>query len=225
LCTALAASWPANAATHASLQLAPSSVTLSSAHAIGQMIMSSLDARDLIFDVEVTAWQQQGDTETFPPTTDLIVIPPVYDVEPFQRSLIRIALRDKAEEPATERAFQVWFREVLPARATRKPRTLTAAVFIAPPEPTGEVRYELERVGPKEARLTVHDESNVHAYIGELRIASGGHDVFKGRLEAYVLAGNSRAFLLKLAQPIESDEAELVIRAGNEETTVNVSVR
>jgi P pilus assembly chaperone PapD len=187
--------------------------------------MSSLDARDLIFDVEVTAWQQQGDSETFPPTTDLVVIPPVYDVEPFQRSLIRIALRDKAEEPSTERAFQIRFREVLPAGATRRPRTLIAPVFIVPPERTGEVRYELERVGSKEARLTVHDDSNVHAYVGELRVASGGHDVFNGRLDAYVLAGNSRAFSLKLAQPIESAEAELVIRAGNEETTVNVPVR
>jgi len=222
---AAATACPGGAAAYASLQLAPSNVTLDATHSIAQFTMSSLDARVLVFDLEPVAWSQKGDSDFFAPTSELLVVPPVYDVRPFKRALVRVGSREKQEEPARERAFQVRFREVLAPGVQGTPRTLTAAVFIAPKQRRGDVRYELERLSPQQARLDVQDDSNVHAYLGQVRLESDGQEVYSASLGAYVLAGNARSFVLALAHPLQSGRAEMTILSGDQETTVNVPVR
>jgi len=120
--------FPALAPAYASLQLSPRSVTLDATHRVGQIAMNSLDARDLIFDLEAVAWTQRGDADSFTPTNDLAIAPPVFDVKPFRRVLVRFGAR-AGGEVSSERAFQIRFREVLPAGARDTARTLTAAIF------------------------------------------------------------------------------------------------
>lgn len=198
---------------------------LDAAHPIGQLTMSSLDARTIIFDLETVAWTQSGDIDSFTPSSELAVVPPVYDIAPFQRALVRIGLREKAQQLSSERAFQVRFREVLPSGATQTPRTLAEQVFVAPAERRGDVRYELQRVGSQQARISVQNDSNAHVYLGDIRIGSGDQVAYSGSLRAYVLAGNARTFTVPLAHPLEGDNAEMTIRNGQEETTVSASIR
>ena len=187
--------------------------------------MSSLDARDLIFDLEAVAWSQRGDEDSFVPTTDLTIVPPVYDVQPFRRVLVRFGLREKPIDVSAERAFQVRFREVLPAGSSEKPRTLAAAVFLAPAHQQGEVKYALQRVDEKDVKLAVDNQSNAHVYLGKIRLESGGQEVFAGSLGAYVLAANSRTFALQLSHPLVAKEAQLSIESDeNASTTVDVPV-
>jgi P pilus assembly chaperone PapD len=217
--------FPSAALAYASLQLAPRSVTLDAAHQVGQISMNSLDARDLIFDLEAVAWTQRGDADSFAPTTDLQIVPPVYDVQPYRRILIRVAMRGKTAAPA-ERAFQVRFREVPQPGSHETPRTLTATVFAAPAQPQGEAKYTLQREGERAAKLTIDDQSNAHVYLGIIRIESGGQEVYSGSLDAYVLAGNARSLPLQLTHELKPGEAQLTIEtAGNNSTTVDVPVR
>ncbi|MGH7660388.1 MAG: fimbrial biogenesis chaperone [Vulcanimicrobiaceae bacterium] len=212
------------AATHASLQIAPTSLTLDGARSTGEVVMSSLDARTLIFDLETVAWKQNGDSDSFSPTSDLVVVPPVYDVAPYRQVLVRVGWTNKSES-VDERAFQIRFREVQPPGATQTARTLEAPVFIAPSERRGEARYELQRTSPEEARLIVENASNTHVFLGDVKLTSGNETVFSGALRTYVLAGNTRNFTIRLARPVEGNEIELHNRADKEESTANVTVR
>ncbi len=210
---------------YASLQISPRSVTLNATHRVGQIAMNSLDARDLIFDLEAVAWTQHGNDDSFTPTDDLAIVPPVYDVQPFRRVLVRVGLRDNARAATTEQAFQIRFREVLPAGSAETARTLTALVFLPPAQTQGEVKYTLQRDGERNAKLTVDDQSNAHAYLGKIRIESGGQEVYAGSPDAYVLAANSRTFELQLTHPLTANEAQLSIEsADNSSTTVDVPV-
>lgn len=187
--------------------------------------MSSLSARDLVFDLDVVSWTQTGDDDTFTPSSDLVVVPPIYDVQPYRIMLVRVGLRGKAPDLPKESAFQVRFREVAAADSTGPAVTLFAPVFIQPGEPQGEPQYALVRSSSSQARLEVNNASNVHAYLGNVRIRSGEHDVFAGTLDAYVLAGNSRSFIITLTGELKPGEAELINRNGEQENTVNVPVR
>lgn len=218
--------FPAAALPYASLQLSPRSVTLSATQRVGQIAMNSLDARDLIFDLQAVTWTQRGDADSFTPTNDLTVVPPVYDAQPFRRVLVRFGSREQSADTSNERAYQIQFREVLPAGSNEKPRTLTAPVFLAPAQPHGEVKYTLQRTGEKNAKLVVDNQANAHVYLGTIRIESGGQEVYSGSLGAYVLAANSRSFSLELAQPLASGEAQLSIEGEeNSATTVDVPVQ
>ena len=186
--------------------------------------MNSLDARDLIFDLETVAWTQRGDADSFTPTNDLMVVPPVYDIQPFRRVLVRVGLRDKSAGSATtERAFQIRFREVLPAGSSGTARTLTEAVFVSPAQTQGEVKYTLQRGGERTATLVVNNESNAHVYLNKVRIESGGQEVYAGSLGAYVLASNARSFPLQLTHALTTNEAQLSIES-DENSSMNVDV-
>lgn len=218
--------FPAAALSYASLQLTPRSVTLDAKHAVGQIAMNSLDARDLIFDLEAVAWTQRGDADSFVPTNDLMVVPPVYDVQPFRRVLIRVGLRQKTPSLSVERAFQIRFSEVIPTGSSETARTLTAMVFLSPAQSNGEAKYTLQRVGEKNAKLVVDDQSNAHLYLGKIRIESGGQEAYAGSLDAYVLAANSRSFALRLTHPLQPGEAQLTNeQSENSSTTVDVLIR
>lgn len=217
--------FPAAALPYASLQLSPRSVTLSAANPVGQIAMNSLDARDLIFDLEAVEWTQQGDADSFSATNDLVIVPPVYDVRPFRRMLVRIGLRHKASAEPSERAFQVRFREVLATDSHEQPRILTATVFLAPAERQGNIRYELQRSGDRAANLAVHNESNAHLYLNKIRLESAGQEVYAGSPGAYVLANNTRTLALQLTHALTGSEAQLTIENDeNSSNTVDVPI-
>ena len=215
---------PVAALGYASLQLSPRSIVLDTTHRVGQIAMSSLDAHDLIFDLEPVVWTQHGDNDSFAPTRDLIVVPPVYDVQPFRRIVVRVGLREKSSSPASERAFQVRFREVLAPGSQWEARVVSAPVFVAPAEKSGEVQYELQREGETGAKLIVNDESNVHTYLGKIRVESGDQEVSSASLDEYVLSGNSRTFALQLKHPLQSGDARLTLENADHSTTVDVPV-
>jgi len=219
--------FPAAALPYASLQLSPLSVTLNGAHRIGQIAMNSLDARDVIFDLQAVTWTQKAGEDSFSPTNDLQIVPPVYDVQPFRRVLVRFAAASQtAETSSEERAYQIQFREVVPAGSHDTPRTLTAPVFIAPAQPHGEAKYARRRNGERDAELVVDNRSNAHVYLGVIRIESGGQQVYDGPLNAYILAGNARTFPLNLAHPLAAGEAHVTIEQGeNSSATVDVPVQ
>ena len=208
----------------ASLQIKPTTVTLDAAHPVGQIMMSSLDARDLIFDVQPMAWTQKGDTDAFAVTTDLVAVPSVYEVQPFRSVVVRVGVPQPGASGSSERAFQLRFREVA-ATGKEPARTLTATVFVAPEKHEGEVQYTLQRTAEREARLSVENASNVHVFLGEVRIESGGEEVYSGSQDAYILAGNSRSFTLALKHPLQPGRAEMSITDGDKHTTVDVPVR
>jgi P pilus assembly chaperone PapD len=215
----------ATAATYPSLQISPASLTLDAAHTIGQVTMNSLSAQSVIFDLQTVSWRQDGDKDEFVATTAIAVVPSVYEIAAFRAALVRVGLQETPGDLKAERAFQVRFREVTAGGPNAESRTLVAPVFVAPAERTGEVRYALTRSETGKALLRVENDANAHAYVGRLTIRSGENVAYSGTLDEYVLAGNTRSFLLTLDKPIEGTNAELVIKNGDQEQTLSAAVR
>lgn len=215
----------ATAATHASLQISPASLTLDAAHTIGQVTMNSLSAQNVIFDLQTVSWRQDGDKDEFVPTNALAVAPPVYEIAAFRTMLVRVGLQRTPSDAKTESAFQIRFREVTPPGSTAEARTLSTPVFVAPAERTGDVHYALTRLGSEKATLRVQNDANVHAYMGRITIRNGEQVAYSGTLDEYVLSGNTRSFELPLQHPLEGTTAELLIKNGDAEQTVSAEVR
>lgn len=187
--------------------------------------MSSLDAHVLIFDVQAVSWSQDGDADRFSDAPELRVVPPVYDVQPFEREIVRVALEAPLVAGDRERAYQLRFREVLQPGSHDAARTLIVPVFVAPSQRSGGVRYELQRVGQGQARLIVRNDSNEHVNVAALRIESGGDNVYSARPGLCVLAGNTRSFLFTPARPLQAAQVKVVVSTGDAETFVDVPVR
>lgn len=215
----------AAAATHTSLQISPASLTLDVAHTIGQLTMNSLSAQNVIFDVHVFAWHQDGDKDEFQPTNALVVVPPVFEIAAFRMILVRVGLQRNPGDVKTETVYQIRFREVLAPGTSAEARTLVAPVFVAPAQRIGDIRYTLTRSGSEQCTLRVENAANAHAFLGQVTIHNGEHNAYSGTINEYVLAGNTRSFLLKLERPIEGSSAEITIKNGDQEESVSAEVR
>lgn len=188
--------------------------------------MSSLEARPAIFDVEAVSWAQNGDANAFLPAPELIVAPRIYDVQPYEREPVRVALKAPYELARTERAYRLRFREVRAPGATGIARIIEIPVFVAPAERRGEARYELRDEGGGRAILTVRNDSNEHVRLENIRIELAGVQAYSGSIDAYVLAGNTRSFPISLSQGLRgAQEVKIVLRSGDSETTVNAAIR
>jgi P pilus assembly chaperone PapD len=115
----IAAGAPALAATFGA---APASLTVERPRTGTQVVVSSLDARRAIFDVSVLRGDQ-GDEPAA--AADVVVVPPVFAVEPYGAVVVRLAFR--SPPPAQEVRYRLVATEVLSAaaqQAGRVPRTI-----------------------------------------------------------------------------------------------------
>lgn len=187
--------------------------------------MNSLSAQKVIFDVQTVAWQQDGDKDEFQPTKALAVVPPVFEIAPFRAMLVRAGLQQNPGDVKTEAAYQIRFREVLAPGASAEARTLVAPVFVAPAQRSGDIHYTLVRSGSEQCTLRIENAANAHVYLALVTIHSGEQVAYSGTLDEYILAGNTRSFLLKLEHPIEGSSAKITMKNGDQEESVDAEVR
>lgn len=198
------ASAQVQAGRYASLQIRPASLTLTAERPVAELTMSSLDAHELIFDARLYRWTQHGAADAFAQASEPLVLPPVYDVLPYERQMLRVGFANPPAASLQERAYQLRIREVPQNGAASGTRMLTVPVFVAPAARQGSVSYELKRKDGATAQLTVRNASNEHVDLGGARIESGGETAFTLPAAFYVLAGNTRTLTFAPAKPLQS---------------------
>jgi len=97
----------------------PESITIDSKHPIAQVAFSSLNARPVVFDVTVV------------PADDVLVVPPIFSVAPYESVLLRVTLRHHDRLKKTER-YEIRITEVVPNDAKRTPRVIVVPLSVQP---------------------------------------------------------------------------------------------
>lgn len=209
---------------YASLQLAPAVVTLGPQDRVGQLFMNSLDARPAIFQVEAFAWRQDGRTDLLTASPDVLIVPSVYDVAPYERQSIRVTIRDAAFGEV-ERAFQLRFREVPQPGVSARMRDFTVPMFLSPRKRSGNVEYELHSTGARGAELIVRNASNEHVQLRSLEIVQGQQSCYSGSPKEFVLAESTRVLSLPVSCDLQSGSARALVSDGSGQTSIDVTVR
>jgi fimbrial chaperone protein len=97
--TALLLMVPSIQTRSATFDVKPSSITIEPDRPIAQVAFSSLNARAVVFDASVERWAQTQGQDVFSPADDLIVLPPVFSIQPYGTTLLRVARRQHARRP------------------------------------------------------------------------------------------------------------------------------
>ena len=198
---------PAHSATFG---LKPVSLTIDAKHPIAQESLSSLSARRTIFDVAVKTWMQVKNQDVLGPASGLVVVPPIFAIDPYDTVPLQAAFRGTVPVSAVEASYKLILTEVLPGGSTPSPsaRVLSAPLFVPAVPAIGTASFTLKSTGAAQADLTIVNAANNHVYIGKLSVQSGGRSVYDGKLAAYILAGSTRTLSLRLSAPLGS-EAQL----------------
>ena len=127
-------------------EVTPTRLTLNAAQPTDTLTLTNTASTPTTLQITLFAWSQVDGQDVLTPTQDAVAVPPVLTVAPGARQLVRVALRQRQDQP-TERSYRLILQE-LPA-PDPSPAVTGAAVLLrlsvpvfAPPRATSFFREQ-----------------------------------------------------------------------------------
>lgn len=209
----------------AGLQVTPTSLTLQAKQSADGLWLSNTGSKPLQAQVRVYRWTQENDEERFEATRALAISPPMLELAPGGRQLVRV-IRLGAP-PAAEESYRLIVDELPPGDQDR-PAGLqfvlrySVPVFLAPAGDAAlapELRAQLSFEG-EQARLSVHNRGGLHAQLADLVFvdAHGGRHAIASGLLGYALAGQRMRWPLAASAELLRGPGTFKARINGEST-------
>ncbi len=197
-------------ASAASLQVAPTSLTLQATQNAEGLWLSNSGEQPVQVQLRVFRWTQVNGVESLDPTRDLVVSPPMQTLPPGERQLVRV-IRTTPVPPTAELSYRVIVDELPTDTTSTSPQGLrfvlrySIPIFVVPQaRAAGEARPEPAAIAPSlqvrlvagddgEAILEVRNSGRQHAQIADLAFGTSAADavpLLPGLL-GYTLAGQT----------------------------------
>jgi fimbrial chaperone protein len=189
----------------ATLQVSPVRITISADGKAGVVRLHNQSDGPTLVQIEALIWNETADLSEVERTSDILAVPPVFEIAAGAEQLIRLALR-RPLTSGTEQAYRLLITEVPRAvgdglQGVSFALRLNLPVFVTPngalPQPT----WSLQRDGGG-ARLTLGNEGNAHVRVRSIALFEdgGAQPVFVSDDGGYVLAGAERSWQLDLGR-------------------------
>jgi fimbrial chaperone protein len=189
----------------ATLQVSPIQISISADGKAGVVRLQNQSDAPSLVQIEALAWNETEDLSEVPRTSEILAVPPVFEIAAGAEQVIRLALRRPLTSD-TEQAYRLLITEV--------PRTvgdgfqgvsfalrLNLPVFVTPegalPQPAWSLKH-----GADGAKLTLGNQGNAHVRVRSIALFEDGgtQPVFVSDEGGYVLAGQERSWQLDLSR-------------------------
>lgn len=204
----LLVSLAAPAARAADVTLMPVAVKLDRANDRATVQVQNNGQEPVLMQAEAIVWNRVGGLDVDGPTSDLIVNPPVFTVQPGQTQVLRLGLR-RAQQLEQEATYRIVLREVpMPrpsdalnvAGSVRVLVALRVPVYVAPAQVRRSEQWQVSRSPNGEVLAQVSNTGNVHLKVAELRLQGEGGQALaqlaqKGS-SSVIFPGEQRTFRL-----------------------------
>jgi fimbrial chaperone protein len=200
----LAAGLVSASAVAATLQVSPVRITISADGKAGVVRLHNQSDVPTLVQVEALVWNETADLSEVTTTSEILAVPPVFEIGAGAEQLIRLALR-KPLTSGTEQAYRLLITEVPRAVGDGTPGVsfalrLNLPVFVTPEGALPQPSWSLQRDGGG-AKLTLGNQGNAHVRVQSIALFEdgGANPVFVSDDGGYVLAGRERSWQLDLA--------------------------
>lgn len=185
-----ALAWAASAAATGSVTVSPVRVDLRAGQQSASIEITNTGSARTQFTVERLAWTGGPDGDRLDPTQDFVASPPLFDIEPGGRQVVRILMLRPAD-PQRQLTYRIALQESPPQGAAQGISTvlrLSLPIFVTPPQVAADLQWRRVDLadGPY---LEAENRGTATAQVAALQLDSGRDlDVGTG----YLLPGQSR---------------------------------
>ncbi|OOW78842.1 pilus assembly protein [Xanthomonas axonopodis pv. clitoriae] len=191
---------PAHAA---SLQLAPTSLSLSAQQTADGLWLSNSGSTPVQVQTRAYRWTQRDGQDQLDPTQDLLVSPPMRTLAAGERQLIRV-IRAGPAPSGQEQCYRIIVDELPSADADRKGMQFvlrySVPVFLLPPgntEPSPALSAQVVAGSDGKAQIQISNTGTGHAQVADLRHqVDGATKTALNGLVGYVLPGQTMRWSL-----------------------------
>ncbi len=214
------------------LRVGPTRVELTRQRPVGVIEVRNDNPGPVLVQIERMLWIQRNGEDTYEPTQQLIVTPPVVQLASGARQIIRVGLRALPED-GRERAFRVYVREV-PTASQAGADGIQVALRVGVPVffDLGGTDSRLQWLiqAPESGRMRVlarNDGSHwEHVTAVEARDRKSGATVWKSAQAGYLLAAGQRVWSGPTLMAIQvGDPVDLIVttETGERHQALDVS--
>lgn len=222
--SALACCALAGATSAASLQLAPTSITLHAGQQADGLWLTNTGTTPMQVQARVYRWTQREGHDELQPTDELLVSPPMRTLAAGEKQLLRVVRAVPPPAPA-EHGYRIVVDELPGFDPTRTGTQFvlrySVPVFLTPPDageaPQPQLQGQLIADGGGQAVLELRNTGAGHAQIADVAVQAGARmrDVHPGLL-GYVLPGQTMRW--PLGAPLhELAQGRLLARINGEQ--------
>jgi len=177
--------------------ISPVHVHLSQQHKIAALVLTNLQDAPLTVQATAQAWSQAHGQNITTDTDELIISPPLFELPPHGRQIIRVGLRIPLPVDQ-EKDYRLILHEVPPPpkpgfMGVQLVLRMILPVFVAPVANATHVQLKVfAHATDKGVSLQIVNDGNMHAEITGLRISENDHTIFSKNLLVYVLPTSSQ---------------------------------
>ncbi|MDR7331881.1 fimbria/pilus periplasmic chaperone [Roseateles asaccharophilus] len=212
----------------ADVTLMPVAVKLDRANDRATVQVMNNGQEPVLMQAEAIAWNRVGGIDIDGPTTDVIVNPPVFTVQPGQTQVLRLGLR-RSQQLEQEATYRIVLREVpMPrpsdvlnvAGSVRVLVALRVPVYVAPAQVKRGEQWKVTRAPNGELLAQVSNTGNVHVKVSELRLQGEGGTALASLAQkgshSVIFPGEQRTFRLPATAQatqvlVQTDEGQQVV--------------
>jgi fimbrial chaperone protein len=192
------------------IAVSPVRVQLSAQQSVSAVTVVNNAAEPALVQLELKAWTQPGGVDTMTATSDLIASPPIFQLAPGGRQVVRIGMR-RPLDPQRELSYRLFVQEVpgtaFPGATLDVALRLSVPVLVAPKSANAapSLTWRLQADDSGEVTLSTTNAGNAHARVREFSVLGSGDHVLvpKRQILAYVLAGQTRTWALGKVDGLE----------------------
>lgn len=219
------------------LQVSPISLSLQARENASGLTLSNSGNDKVRAQVRVYQWSQNNEGEQLTPSRGLLASPPMIEIDPGDRQLIRI-IRAKAPPQGTgavEDAYRVLVNEI-PIKSDNQKTGLQFALSYSLPvfvQPVGVTKTSPQlqwsthlQPDGKEIKLRVSNHGNGHAQLAGLSFTdmAGKSTVINPGLLGYVLPGATMNWTLNVAPSVLTSGGKFKVMMNGTQTTPDVKM-
>lgn len=219
------------------LQVSPISLSLQARENASGLTLSNSGNDKVQAQVRVYQWSQNSEGEQLTPSRGLLASPPMIEIDPEERQLIRI-IRAKAPPQGTgavEDAYRVLVNEI-PIKSDNQKTGLQFALSYSLPvfvQPVGVTKTSPQlqwsthlQPDGKEIKLRVSNRGNGHAQLAGLSFTdtAGKSTVINPGLLGYVLPGATMNWTLNVAPSVLTSGGKFKVMMNGTQTTPDVKM-
>jgi len=184
------------------LRVAPTSLDIPAPGATETLTLRNGGDAPIVVQARVFRWVQEGGSERYVPTREVVVSPPMTQLAPGATQTVRI-IRTAKTRVNDEEAYRVFIDEI-PDRSRLRPGQVAFATrlripvfFTARGATRADVRWSIRRQGGA-AVLTARNAGQSRLKLADLRLLRNGRTVYRqDGLFGYVLGGSEMRWVLK----------------------------
>jgi len=216
----------------ADLGVEPVSILLSPQQQTAAIKISNASDLPTTVQIQVVAWSQVDGKDVYTPTKELLAAPPIVTIAANGEQIIRTALRRRAD-PASELSYRIFIQD-LPAPPTPGFRGLQVAlriglpVFVKPQQGLAApiMLWRVTRGPANSLELNLKNHGNGHVQVSDFTVHLVGQDtpIAGDSGASYVLAGQSRTWILKTRSTASTADGRLHLHAHTDAGEVDVEL-